>query len=279
MNIITEPSSGDAPAVTTIKPKPGATPVKTVTTGDNGEVSLGWLGLNKKAEGETIATEAEYYLVETKAPTNYLLLKDPIKITFDKDGWTYQQSGKDEVHKATGGVISFTVTVTNKAFGDLKIIKYLPVYEMSEKATFIFDVVGKDDDGNVIYSNVAVLTLTTEGSKFTILHHIPDGAHITVTERYTGSHYELVSAANQTTTIVANKTVSVNFTNTYNYEDNGGHGLANIFNPDTTTGGWTHDGVITRTSTLDDQTLEDYTPESESPDEPQAEPAAEESDA
>ena len=55
--------------------------------------------------------------------------------------------------------------------------------------------------------------------------------------------------------------------------------LANIFNPDTTTGGWTHDGVITRTSTLDDQTLEDYTPESESSDVPQAEPAAEESDA
>ena len=73
--------------------------------------------------------------------------------------------------------------------------------------------------------------------------------------------------------------MSVNFTNTYNYEDNGGHGLANIFNPDTTTGGWTHDGVETRTSTLDDQTLEDYTPESESPDVPQAEPAAEESDA
>jgi hypothetical protein len=278
MESVTLSAEGVTPVVTTLKPKDGATPVKTVTTDDKGEASLGWLGLNTKdSETETgvNVNEGEYYLVETKAPTNYLKLRDPVRIFFTKAGWSYQQVGKDKVEKATDGVVSFTVKVTNKAFGDLKIIKYLPTYEVSEEATFVFDVVGKDDDGNVVYTNVAVLTLKKEGSRSTVLHHIPDGAHITVTERYTGSHYELDSAANQTTTIVANRTVSVNFTNKYNYDDNGGHGLANIFNPNTN-GGWTHDGVTTNTSTPNDQTLEDYTPESGSPAQSQAEPVAEE---
>ena len=244
MDITTTAATDTTPAVTTIKPKENAKPVKTVTTGDNGEVSLGWLGLNKTVGEQTIATEAEYYLVETKAPTNYVKLKEPVKITFNKDGWTYQQSGKDEVHKATGGVISFTVEVTNKAYGDLRIIKYLNKFELSEDAIFVFSVEGRIDN-KLVYSNTAAVTFSKEhptGQMSTVLHHIPAGAVVTVTEVYTGSHYELVipegGDGTETTTIVANRTVSVNFTNDYNEEEKGGHGLANIFDPISTDNGW-----------------------------------------
>jgi len=270
---------GDLEKVTTDgktewKPKDGAKAVKTnIVTDAKGEAELGWIS----REGKLWLLPGEYELLETKAPDGYFPIEDPISIKIEKGKASYQQPGADKATELTlENVASFTVEVTNKPkYGDLKIIKSLPVYEMSEEATFVFDVVGKDDDGNVVYTNVGVLTLTTDGSKFTVLQHIPDGAHITVTERYTGSHYELDSAAEQTTTIVANRTVSVNFTNTYNYEDNGGHGLANVFKPNTD-GGWTHDGVITRTSTPADQPLEDYTPEAVTPANPQAEPVAEE---
>ena len=178
-----------------------------IKTDAKGEAELGWIS----RDGKLWLLPGEYELLETKAPDGYFPIEDPISIKIEKGKASYQQPGADKATELTlENVASFTVEVTNKPkYGDLKIIKYLPTYEVSEEATFVFDVVGKDDDGNVVYTNVAVLTLKKEGSRSTVLHHIPDGAHITVTERYTGSHYELDSAANQTTTIVANRTVSV----------------------------------------------------------------------
>ena len=141
------------------------------------------------------------------------------------------------------------VKVTNihvPRVGDIRIRKYIERFELSEDATFVFDVVatlGTDADGKplVVYTNVAVLTVSKdnpEGTLSTILENIPAGAEVTVTEVYTGSHYKLKSDPEQTTTIVADRTVSVNFTNDYNHDEKGGHGAANIFDPDDSELGW-----------------------------------------
>ena len=179
------------------------------------------------------------------------------------DGTPYEYEGAqhDGVHEYNRFLEFYIYNVYKRKDGDLRITKCLPTYEMSEPATFVFDVVAKDDDKNVVYSNVAVLTLTTENTKSTILHHIPAGSHVTVTERYTGNHYTLDCAANQTTDIVAGHTVTVNFTNEYSEEDRGGHGLANVFRP--TNNGWEFFDrpEDEATSTPNNQTLPDYVPE------------------
>ena len=258
---------GDLEKVTTDgktewKPKDGAKAVKTnIVTDAKGEAELGWIS----RDGKLWLLPGEYELLETKAPDGYFPIEDPISIKIEKGKASYQQPGADKATELTlENVASFTVEVTNKPkYGDLRIRKYLDTFEMSEDATFVFTVKG-ELDGKVVYSNVAVLTISKEnptGVLDTILQHIPAGAKVTVTEEYTGSHYELVAKEMETDTIVANRTISVNFTNTYNYEDNGGHGLANVFKPNTD-GGWTHDGVITRTSTpTNPKPLDDYIPE------------------
>ncbi len=115
-------------------------------------------------------------------------------------------------------------------YGSLKIIKTLNAYNASLKeTTFVFSVEGKDDDGNVVYSNVVSTTFDSTGSKEAILDQIPSGLHVTVKEVYSGASYTLVSDAEQYGTILADETIEVDFTNTYNDELKPGTGVTNHF--------------------------------------------------
>ena len=61
-----------------------------------------------------------YYLVETSAPTGYILLAEPVVITVDASGVTYTQSGNN-LSQSGGGISHdkatdpYTLTVTNNA--------------------------------------------------------------------------------------------------------------------------------------------------------------------
>ena len=55
------------------------------------------------------------------------------------------------------------------------------------------------------------------------------GAHVTVTEIYSGAVYNLVTADTQTAVIPANDVVSVAFTNDYNNTNKGGGAVTNQF--------------------------------------------------
>ena len=118
-------------------------------------------------------------------------------------------------------------------YGSLKIRKTLQEFNSSLKeATFVFQVEGTDDDGNVIYSNVASTTFDASGTKEAVLDKIPAGAHLTVTEVYSGASYKLTSAESQETTIVADQTMEVDFSNTYDDKIVPGYGVTNHFEYD-----------------------------------------------
>ena len=162
--------------------------------------------------------------------------------------------------KAIEGTISTTKSTAAfkniRKVGDLEIIKSLSRWENSEEATFMFLVEG-ELDGELVYSNSATITVSGATSSSAVLHNIPEDTVVTVTEVNSGAHYTLTSEDPQTTTIIADKTVGVSFTNDYIPYDNGGHGLTNVFEPNSTNDGWVHDGDTERTSTPGDKTLPD----------------------
>lgn len=118
-------------------------------------------------------------------------------------------------------------------YGSLKIIKTLTEFNATlRETTFVFQVEGVDDEGNTVYSNVASTTHSAAGTKEAVLEDIPAGAHLTVTEVYSGASYTLTSDEIQTTTIVAEQVMEVSFTNTYNEELTPGYGVTNHFDYD-----------------------------------------------
>ena len=129
----------------------------------------------------------------------------------------------------------YVTTVKNDyglRYGSLKIVKSLPAYECAEEASFAFDIVGKIGE-RVVYSNVAMITLSEAGTGATTIHNIPAGIDVTVTEVGSGnSHYFTEFPVEGPVTIVADDTVTVNFTNTYKTNDRGGHGVINMFSLD-----------------------------------------------
>ena len=251
-------------------PKDDAVARATCITDNKGEADLGTL---------IVGT---YYLVETKAPAGYFLIDHAIKLTVSKVETTdTTDADGNTTTVTTGGVVledteeyancavdpddphSYLITALDTPkYGHLLIVKYLDKFELSEDATFVFDVIGKID-GKTVYSNTAVLTCSQanpSGVLSTVLTFIPAGAEVTVTEVYSGSHYTLVSDASQTTTIRANVTPTLDpkinavvFENTYVPEEKGGHGVVNIFAREyDETNGW-HWGKVTPVdSTPDD---------------------------
>ncbi len=118
----------------------------------------------------------------------------------------------------------------NNRYGSLKIIKTLNEYNASLKqTTFVFSVEGKDDDGNVVYSNVVSTTFDSAGSKEVVLDRIPSGSNLTITEVYSGASYTLTSESEKYGTVVADETIEADFTNTYNDELKPGYGVTNHF--------------------------------------------------
>ena len=129
----------------------------------------------------------------------------------------------------------YEVTVSLKPsredrYGDLEIIKSLKTFNSTlGGADFIFSIEA-EKDGVIVYSDVKSIVFDGAGTKsIKIAEQIPAGAVVTVTEVYSGASYEVISDLTQTETIIAEETVSVNFTNDYNDGLNGGTSVVNHF--------------------------------------------------
>lgn len=122
-------------------------------------------------------------------------------------------------------------------FGKLTINKTLSNYnETLGLTTSVFEIVGKDAQGNVVYTNVASITHDGAGEKSVTIENIPVGIEVTVTEVYAGASYEIAGGNVKPATIVSDAAVSngspaasVAFTNKYNGGNDSGYGLMNEF--------------------------------------------------
>lgn len=131
-------------------------------------------------------------------------------------------------------------------FGKLTINKTLSNYnETLGLTTSVFEIVGKDKQENVVYTNVASVTHNGAGTQSVTLENIPAGITVTVTEIYAGASYELVSKNEQTAVIVSGEAVelgssaaSVAFENKYNGGNDSGYGLMNEFKAGDEEGVW-----------------------------------------
>lgn len=131
-------------------------------------------------------------------------------------------------------------------FGKLTINKTLSNYnETLGLTTSVFEIVGKDKQENVVYTNVASVTHNGAGTQSVTLENIPAGITVTVTEIYAGASYELVSKNEQTAVIVSGEAVelgssaaSVAFENKYNGGNDSGYGLMNEFKAGDKEGVW-----------------------------------------
>lgn len=131
-------------------------------------------------------------------------------------------------------------------FGKLTINKTLQNYNATlGLTTSVFEIVGKDAQDNVVYTNVASVTHDGAGEQSVTLENIPAGITVTVTEIYAGASYELVSENEQTAVIVSGKAVelgssaaSVAFENKYNGGNDSGYGLMNEFKAGDEDGDW-----------------------------------------
>lgn len=131
-------------------------------------------------------------------------------------------------------------------FGKLTINKTLSNYnETLGLTTSVFEIVGKDKQENVVYTNVASITHNGAGTESVTIENIPAGITVTVTEIYAGASYELVSESEQTAVIVSGEAVelgssvaSVAFENKYNGGNDSGYGLMNEFKAGDEDGDW-----------------------------------------
>lgn len=122
-------------------------------------------------------------------------------------------------------------------FGKLTINKTLSNYnETLGLTTSVFEIVGKDAQGNVVYTNVASITHNGAGTESVTIENIPAGITVTVTEVYAGASYEIDGENVKTATIVSDEVVgtgnaeaSVAFTNKLNGGHDSGYGLMNEF--------------------------------------------------
>lgn len=114
-------------------------------------------------------------------------------------------------------------------FGDLEIIKALKAYNATlGGATCVFRIEAEKD--GIVYSDVKSIVFDAAGTKsITIAKKIPAGAVVTVTEVYSGASYKLISDPEKAQTIIADQTVSVDFTNDYDDRLNGGTSVVNHF--------------------------------------------------
>lgn len=122
-------------------------------------------------------------------------------------------------------------------FGKLTINKTLSNYnETLGLTTSVFEIVGKDAQGNVVYTNVASITHNGAGTESVTIENIPAGITVTVTEVYAGASYEIDGENVKTATIVSDEAVgpgnaeaSVAFMNKLNGGHDSGYGLMNEF--------------------------------------------------
>lgn len=121
--------------------------------------------------------------------------------------------------------------------GKLTIHKTLQNYNTTlGEMTCVFQIEGRDAAGDVVYSNVASITLDSADTRSVTIENIPAGLDVTVTEVYAGASYEVVGDNLQSTMIqsdasvkAGNSQASVSFTNQYGGGNRGGYGVTNAF--------------------------------------------------
>lgn len=132
--------------------------------------------------------------------------------------------------------------------GPLTITKALNNYnETLGPVTFVFEVVGRDGNDQVQYSEVVSLTFQAAEVQSVTLEGIPAGLQMTVTEVYSGASYEAVGGETVRTSLIVSDegiragvgpAASVSFENQYGGGNRGGYGVTNHFDSDGS-GGWT----------------------------------------
>lgn len=122
-------------------------------------------------------------------------------------------------------------------YGSLRVVKTLDNYNAAlGPVTFVFQIEGVDEHGETVYSNVLATTHSAAGTQSAVAEQIPAGTHVTVTEVYSGTSYELVSEGTQTGVIAADEELSMEFSNTYDNELVPGYGAVNNFQYDENSG-------------------------------------------
>ena len=216
----------------------------TLTTNDDGEILF-----------SRVIIGDEFYLVETKAPDpeydhyEYRLIEYPMEIAVSATGITLTVNqpvlGPDgkitTTPITTNGVIDqpeefphdITLTINNKAYGDLRIVKTLSTTG-PDTASFVFKIEWTDLLGidQVRYAMITVNGGEDE-AEYTLEKAIPVGTTVTVTEVDTGLQFVYVSG-NGTDTIAltdAEGATHFDFTNDHG-GPGGGYGLVNRFEMD-----------------------------------------------
>ena len=105
--------------------------------------------------------------------------------------------------------------------GTLIIRKTVDRYaDMDGSADFVFLVESRDEDGNILYSNVVSIHHQDAGTQEAVLTDVPAGMTVTVTEVYSGASYTLTSAPSQSVIVTAQDSgqdaAAVEFVNTWN---------------------------------------------------------------
>ena len=126
-------------------------------------------------------------------------------------------------------------------FGSVSIDKALLTYELSEPATFVFEIVA-ELDGAVVYADVAAMTFTAAGEQHVLAERIPVGAEVTVREVYSGSHYRAVTDTEGHAVVSADEIAHIPMENEYSGTPTGGHGIINRFTYDGETWQWVQSG-------------------------------------
>lgn len=141
--------------------------------------------------------------------------------------------------------------------GKLTIMKTLSNFnETLGRVSFVFEVIGRDTDGTVVYKNIISTTHDTADTQSVTLENIPAGCRVTVTEVYDGPSYTFDSPtvvsdlliwsdaaiaakeAGEGNAAIADAVIPVApFTNRYDEGNRGGYGVTNQFERDED-GGW-----------------------------------------
>ncbi len=127
--------------------------------------------------------------------------------------------------------------------GDLEITKILEDYRQRQKkeklikdpATFVFEVTAYEDETQKVevYHDYVSIVFKEFGEKSVLVKGLPVGSYVVVKEEYHGNY---TAYPDQTTTIIANETVGVEFKNTYDDGEPGGGSVTNHF--EYLDGGW-----------------------------------------
>ena len=138
----------------------------------------------------------------------------------------YSQTGNDDwLYDVTTGL----KPEQELRYGGVQINKTLDTYNATlDGASFVFSVEAVKD-GEKVYSDVVSLVFDGPGTRSVEVSGIPAGAQVTVTEIYSGASYQLTGSDSEQAAVSADEFVPVEFTNTYNGENNGGSSILNHF--------------------------------------------------